>query len=101
MEEGLGLGGGSYPLPSPPLPPSSKPKLIGGILLKMANRDLEIKNYKVKGETVRVNLEFTPLGKTKPMFFKAFHEAKGDKTTKSPTMPRLAPWDAGNWHPDT
>ena len=40
--------------PSPSSLPPPQPKLIGGILVKMVNWDLEIDNYKVNGETVRV-----------------------------------------------
>ena len=52
-------------------------------ILKMTRQDLENEDYKVNGETVRMNLELSPqkksLDKTQTTFYSDFKDTKGDK----------------------
>ena len=52
-------------------------------VLKMVGKVLTDKNHKVRGQTVRANIELSPqripMGKAQARFYKAFSEAKGDK----------------------
>ena len=54
----------------------------------MIQKDLADKDDQVNGETVRANLELSPqrkpLSKAQAMFYKALHEAEGDKAKKHP-----------------
>ena len=50
----------------------------------MMKTDLENKDYKVNGETVRTDLEVTPqkkpLSRAQALFYRAFRDAKGHKS---------------------
>ena len=78
-------------------------------VLNMVKKALADKKYKVNGETVRANLELSLQGKAQAMFHKALNETTGDEAENIPAegryksliVPRLGPWDAGNWQPDT
>ena len=52
-------------------------------ILKMTRQDLENEDYKVNGETVRINLELSPqkksLDKTQTTFYSDFKDTRGDK----------------------